>query len=160
MIGIFWNTFCTYSHVWGVQSHLILWVSPLWFWTLQLFCAACWIAECPSPNVLFHFPPGSEALLVMIGTKLDLVTANSKLRQVQVQEAKNFASSHHIIEVLETSSKDNTNIEKTFVQLAKALKKKHDGFASQTATEESIRLETRNIGLGVGGVHSSRSCSC
>ena len=80
-----------------------------------------------------------------MGTKLDVVNANSKLRQVEVREAKSFASSHHIVDTIETSSKDDTNIEKTFVKLAKALQRKYSGYPSQSGTGESVVLNTQSL---------------
>ena len=80
--------------------------------------------------------------MLLIGTKLDVASISPELRQVSLSEAKNFASSKHMLDVIETSSKEDTNIERTFVKLAKAMRKKREGssLASYADTEDSINL--------------------
>ena len=88
---------------------------------------------------------GSEALMLLIGTKLDLVSSKPAMRQVTVNEAKSFASSKHMIDAMETSAKDNTNVERVFVKVARTLMKKHEGFASYMDPEDSIELTTKSL---------------
>lgn len=40
------------------------------------------------------------------------------LREVNTSEAKNFAQQHNMIDVIETSAKENTNVEQVFLEMA------------------------------------------
>ena len=92
-----------------------------------------------------HFCVGSEAIMLLIGTKLDLVDSRPGTRQVTAEEAKSFASSKHLIDALETSAKENTNVERTFLRIARALVKKHEGVSSYMDPEDSINLTTKSL---------------
>lgn len=85
---------------------------------------------------------GADTLMLLIGTKLDVANINPQLRQVTLSEAKNLASAKHMLDVIETSSKEDTNIERTFVKLAKAMRKKREGssLTSYADPEDSINL--------------------
>lgn len=48
------------------------------------------------------------------GNKRDL----ENLREVNISEAKHFAQQNGMIDVIETSAKENTNVEKVFVEMA------------------------------------------
>ena len=80
--------------------------------------------------------------MLLIGTKLDVANINPQLRQVTLSEAKNLASAKHMLDVIETSSKEDTNIERTFIKLAKAMRKKREGssLTSYADPEDSINL--------------------
>ena len=45
-----------------------------------------------------------------------------EIREVKHTQAQNFAAQHDIFEVLETSAKDNTNINEVFIRMAKVRK--------------------------------------
>ena len=95
-----------------------------------------------------HTCAGSEALMLLIGTKLDLVNSQPGTRQVTTEEAKSFASSKHLIDALETSAKEDTNVERTFLRIARALVKRHEGISSYTDPEDSINLTTKSLANG------------
>lgn len=100
---------------------------------------------------------GEDILIVICGTKLDLVRQNMSLRQVELSQAKEFESRDpRVVDVVETSSKEDTNIDSTFSTIAAQLVQKYQ--KSQPAAEESFHLgslsssSTRQVGQG--------SCSC
>ena len=96
--------------------------------------------------------------MLLIGTKLDVVNISPELRQVSLSEATNLASSKHMLDVIETSSKEDTNIERTFVKLAKAMRKKREGssLASYSDPDDSINLlSTRTV-----NEQNQWHCSC
>ena len=65
---------------------------------------------------------GGQVMRVLVGTKLDLAETN---RQVQVSDAQQLAAAEDMLTYLETSSKNDVNIEKMFVVMASSLKEKH-----------------------------------
>ena len=100
---------------------------------------------------------GEDILIVICGTKLDLVRQNMSLRQVDLSQAKEFVSRDpRVVDVVETSSKEDTNIDSTFSTIAARLVQKYQ--KSQPAPEESFHLgsitpsSTRQVGQG--------NCSC
>ena len=99
-------------------------------------------------STYIHTCAGSEALMLLIGTKLDLVNSQPGTRQVTTEEAESFASSKHLIDVLETSAKEDTNVERTFLRIARALVKRHEGISSYTDPEDSINLTTKSLANG------------
>lgn len=84
-------------------------------------------------------------MMVLMGTKLDLVKETPADRQVATNEAKGMATSKHMIDAIETSSKEDTNIAKTFKKLAKALKQKYEGLKAMDDHEESVHLATQSV---------------
>lgn len=65
---------------------------------------------------------GNQVMRVLVGTKLDLAETS---RQVQVSDAQQLAAAEDMLTYLETSSKNDVNIEKMFVVIAASLKDKH-----------------------------------
>jgi len=80
---------------------------------------------------------------MMIGNKCDL----HHRREVSEEEAKNFASHYGIGDTLETSAKENSNIEEAFWRIAKHLKdlyENEEGLKS-SSTQEVI-LDSKSVG--------------
>ncbi|XP_022095903.1 ras-related protein Rab-43-like [Acanthaster planci] len=69
---------------------------------------------------------GNSVAQVLIGNKKDL----EDLRQVDFADAQAIAQHHGMLQCLETSAKDSTNVEQTFTLLAQELKRKHAGGAT------------------------------
>lgn len=97
---------------------------------------------------------GPDVVMVLMGTKLDLVKDTPTARQVAANEAKGVATSKHMIDAIETSSKEDTNIGKTFKKLAKALKQKYEGLKAMDDHEESVHLATQSVN------EKQTSCKC
>lgn len=101
-----------------------------------------------------------DAVLLLMGTKLDLVTESSTPRQVSLDEAKGFASTKHIVDVIETSSKEDKNIKLVFLKLAKELQKKHKGLAGTVDDPtDSIRVATTQL-PNQNDKNSIKQCVC
>nr|CAD7463758.1 unnamed protein product [Timema tahoe] len=87
----------------------------------------------------------SNVILVLIGNKCDLET----LREVEFAEAEAMCEYiPEILFVLETSAKENTNIEDAFMCLATELKRRHDGnsFCDESSNADTVRLgESRTV---------------
>ncbi|KAL3853613.1 hypothetical protein ACJMK2_017145 [Sinanodonta woodiana] len=85
---------------------------------------------------------------VLIGNKQDL----ENMREVPFKEAKSYAQHHGMIDVLETSARENINIDEVFLKLAKELKRRHDTDVGGVGCETpgSIKLKSRSIKLGWG----------
>lgn len=101
---------------------------------------------------------GEEVIVVLIGTKLDLVRSDIQLREVDLSEVKTFVKNYQVLDVLETSSKEDTNIDTVFHRLARALKSKHErkNLASNSRyEEETVALATENTTQ-----ISSDRCNC
>jgi len=101
---------------------------------------------------------GEDVMVILIGTKLDLVRSDIHLREVDITEVKQFVKNFQVLDVLETSSKEDTNIDAVFQRLARALKTKHErkGLATNSRHDEdtvAVSTEgTRQIDSG--------GCSC
>lgn len=96
--------------------------------------------------------------MVLIGTKLDLVRSDIHLREVDLSEVKTFVKNYQVLDVLETSSKEDTNIDTVFHRLARALKSKHErkSLASNSRyDEETVAIATENT-----TEISSNRCDC
>lgn len=90
---------------------------------------------------------GEEVVVVLIGTKLDLVRSDIHLREVDLSEVKTFVKNYQVLDVLETSSKEDTNIDTVFNRLARALKSKYErrGLAANSRCEEdTVAIDTEN----------------
>ncbi|XP_012261049.1 ras-related protein Rab-43 [Athalia rosae] len=89
----------------------------------------------------------SHVMLILVGNKCDL----ESLREVEKGEAE--AVSEYLPEVLhviETSAKDNTNIDAVFSYLASELKRRHENRQFDDTCEETVKL---------GGGRELTSCS-
>ena len=139
--------YCTWN---CVEEWALSWYKGNWFYIgvcwysffLLLNIRARWLMTLCLPA---YTSVGSEAIMLLIGTKLDLVDSRPGTRQVTTEEAKSFASSKHLIDALETSAKENTNVERTFLRIARALVKKHEGVSSYMDPEDSISLTTKSL---------------
>ena len=97
--------------------------------------------------------------MLLIGTKKDTVTSRPRLREVPFNQAKKYAATKHMLDAVETSAKDNTNIETTFMKMARALWRKNEGLhSSVTDTELSFKLSGHLV-EEEGKGHVCSSCS-
>ncbi|KAK7101904.1 ras-related protein Rab-43-like [Littorina saxatilis] len=88
---------------------------------------------------------GNNIVQLLVGNKSDL----DQLREVRKEEAANLAKQMNMIESLETSAKDNTNIDDAFLKIAKELKRRYGGdSAMDTSKGGSIKLNSRPVGGG------------
>ena len=120
------------------------------------------VARFASTTETVHFEDkgccaGPDAVMLLIGTKKDTVTSQPRLREVPFNHAKRYAATKHMLDAVETSAKDNTNIEGTFMRMARALWRKNEGLSSVADTEISFRLSTQTMEKGKG--HACSSCS-
>ncbi|OPL20924.1 ras-related rab-43-like protein, partial [Mytilus galloprovincialis] len=84
---------------------------------------------------------GGSIVQCLIGNKRDL----EHLREVNTSEAKNFAQQHNMIDVIETSAKENTNVEQVFLEMATELKRRiggDSGLASSKSGGISLNTQT------------------
>ena len=101
---------------------------------------------------------GEDIVILICGTKLDLVRQTMSLRQVSLDEAKDFESQDpRVVDVVETSSKEDTNIDTTFRALASKLMQKYEK-SRPSKPEESIRLNS--IEPSTRQVQGQSACSC
>ncbi|CAH1775765.1 unnamed protein product [Owenia fusiformis] len=90
---------------------------------------------------------GPNVVQLLIGTKRDL----EHIREVPLKTAELFAIHHEMLPVIETSSKDNTNIEQAFIKIATELKERHGGGSGLTEDNSNkIYLNTHSIGRSWG----------
>ena len=88
---------------------------------------------------------GSGTVMLLMGTKVDMVIGNPTRRQVTLEQARSLASLRHMIGVVETSAKEDTNISRTFYELAVKLREKHERVTSIIESEKSIHLSTVSV---------------
>ena len=94
-------------------------------------------------------------MMLLMGTKLDAANMNETTRQVKLEEAKSLASLKHIVGVVETSAKEDTNITETFFNLASRLKEKHERLAAHVEdAEKSVKLSTVTV------EEKGQKCAC
>ncbi len=91
--------------------------------------------------------------MLLMGTKVDVANTNAARRQVTLEEARSFASSRHMVGVVETSAKEDTNIARSFHKLAEKLREKHEKLTSMGESEVSVRLTTVNV-------EENKKCAC
>ncbi|CAG2234786.1 RAB43 [Mytilus edulis] len=88
---------------------------------------------------------GGSIVQCLIGNKRDL----EHLREVNTSEAKNFAQQHNMIDVIETSAKENTNVEQVFLEMATELKRRIGGDSGLASSKSGgISLNTQTVGGG------------
>ncbi|KAL8611774.1 Ras-related protein Rab-43 [Nucella lapillus] len=91
---------------------------------------------------------GTNIVKVLVGNKCDL----SQLREVGREEARSVAAQLHLTDSLETSAKDNTNIDQAFVRIARELKRRYGGDSTVDADRQGgLQLNSRPVGGGFGG---------
>ncbi|KAI0242702.1 Ras-related protein Rab-43 [Lamellibrachia satsuma] len=78
---------------------------------------------------------------LLIGNKKDL----EEIREVPFSSAQSLAAHYGMLDVLETSAKENVNIEDAFVKLAEELMKMHGGEGLEEQATHSLTLNTRNV---------------
>ena len=76
---------------------------------------------------------------------MDIANSNPTRRQVKSEEAKSLADLKHMIGAIETSAKEDTNITRTFLDLALKLREKNERLSSIGESEKSIKLSTVNV---------------
>lgn len=80
---------------------------------------------------------GSSVLVALVGNKADM----EHLREVEFEEAEAMCQyMPEVLFVLETSAKDNSNIEEAFLCLATELKRRHDSGNLNLDDEDTVRL--------------------
>ncbi|KAK3610583.1 hypothetical protein CHS0354_009023 [Potamilus streckersoni] len=90
---------------------------------------------------------GPNIVQVLIGNKRDL----EDMREVPFTEAKSYAQHHGMVDVLETSARENINIDEVFLKLAKELIKRYGGEVDVGGgTSGNIRLNSRSVSSGWG----------
>ncbi|XP_064605545.1 ras-related protein Rab-43-like [Liolophura sinensis] len=88
---------------------------------------------------------GSNVVQLLVGNKKDL----EEMREVNVADAHAFAQQQGMMDMLETSAKDNTNIDEAFLKMAKELKRIHGGDSGlDNSNTGSINLNTKSVGMG------------
>ncbi|CAG5126683.1 unnamed protein product [Candidula unifasciata] len=89
---------------------------------------------------------GPNVVQLLVGNKCDL----ESLREVTVSEAQALASSQNFIDAVETSAKENTNVDDTFLKMAQELKKRFgDDVSMESSQTCNINLSSRSL-LGRG----------
>ncbi|CAH1265941.1 RAB43 [Branchiostoma lanceolatum] len=92
---------------------------------------------------------GPHVVKQLVGCKRDL----EEMREVNVTEAKSFAVQNSMFDALETSAKEDTNVEECFIRIAKELKKQHGGTALQGDKDDGkiVMGESRRVDGGGWG---------
>lgn len=87
---------------------------------------------------------GSNIVQILIGNKKDL----ENQREVNFTDAKTFAQQNNMIGLVESSAKENINIDETFIKLAKELIRRYGGEVSlDSMASENVNLSTgKNVG--------------
>lgn len=90
---------------------------------------------------------GNNIIQLLVGNKCDL----EQLREVRKEEASMLARQHNMVDALETSAKDNTNIEEAFLKIAKELKRRYGGDATMDSNRGgNLKLNSRPVHSGWG----------
>lgn len=93
--------------------------------------------------------------MLLMGTKVDIANSNTTRRQVTLEEARSLAHLKHMIGVVETSAKEDTNISRAFLELAAKLQEKHERLNTIAESEKSIRLSNSTV-----KVEDEKKCFC
>lgn len=79
---------------------------------------------------------------LLIGNKADL----ENIREVPFSVAQDFAEHHHMVDALETSAKENSNIDLAFLNMATELKNIHGNpMVVEDISSPKISLNTRDV---------------
>ena len=71
------------------------------------------------------------------------------LREVNISDAKSFAQQYNMIDAIETSAKENTNVEQVFKEMATELKRRIGGDSGlDNSKSGGIILDTKPVGGG------------
>ncbi|XP_076469482.1 ras-related protein Rab-43-like [Babylonia areolata] len=88
---------------------------------------------------------GNNIVQLLVGSKCD----QDQLREVRKEEAATMAKELQMLDFIETSAKDNTNVDEAFTKVAKELKKRYGGDVSMDAGKDGgLSLSSRPIGTG------------
>ncbi|KAL5013215.1 hypothetical protein ScPMuIL_007485 [Solemya velum] len=88
---------------------------------------------------------GSNLVQLLIGNKRDM----ESLREVNITEAKTLAQHYNMLDSIETSAKDNTNIDEVFFKMAKDLKRRYGGDVTlDNSSSDNIRLSSKPVAGG------------
>lgn len=94
-----------------------------------------------------HRYAGTNIVQLLIGNKLDL----EQMREVPMAQAKELATQYGIFDCLETSAKDNSNVEEAFLRLATELKHRLGGIGSASSeVADAVKLSSKTVGAGEG----------
>ncbi|XP_041350531.1 ras-related protein Rab-43-like [Gigantopelta aegis] len=86
---------------------------------------------------------GINIVQLIIGTKNDL----ESLREVSAEEARSYAQQHGMLTHVETSAKENNNVDDAFLSIAKELKRRYGGDITLDGSDmDGIRLSSQSIG--------------
>jgi Ras-related protein Rab-43 len=95
---------------------------------------------------------GPNVVQLLVGNKCDI----ENLREVNLAEAKSLALSQNFIGAVETSAKENTNIDDMFLKMAKELKRRFGDDSQMDAGQSSLlNLSSRSR---LGGAKSWLPC--
>lgn len=99
-------------------------------------------------DVKKYAPP--NVLKLLVGNKTDI----SESREVSIEEARACAAHYGMIDVLEASAKDATNVENAFIRVATELKSRYENGSHLQATivEGDVILNSRKV--------DSKWCRC
>ena len=90
-----------------------------------------------------------DVMIMLVGTKLDLVNHNPNQREVEQSTAESLSKSNRqIVGFYETSALDNIHVEDVFIDLARALLMKHS--EERTVAIHSFQNLAAPVRNGVG----------
>jgi len=97
--------------------------------------------------------------ILLLGNKADLVSK----RVIDYKTAKEFADKHGMM-YMETSAKQNVNVDKAFTKLATAAYQQKTAASAEARAKSSVNLSkpattAADVGSGGGGAGSSCACS-
>ncbi|XP_068107928.1 ras-related protein Rab-43 [Hyperolius riggenbachi] len=93
---------------------------------------------------------GSNIVQLLIGNKLDM----HMYREVSLEEAEKLAKHHDLLNVIETSAKDSSNVEDAFVKMAVELMMRHGGPMFSEKSTDTIKLDSKDM------AGDSWGCAC
>lgn len=92
----------------------------------------------------------ANVIKLLVGNKTDI----AENREVTLEEARSCAAHYNMIDALEASAKDATNIENAFLRVARELKGRYENGSQLQASmmDDGVILESRSV--------YSKWCSC